>query len=140
LLRVWQRLIEQETTEPESIAHSKPFVLAITYMLHVERLHIENNDEQKPRSSTNNPRRLPRSCLERLRKLCVWIQCDCGKSCMRRWNFVDEIGISYVRGQCAEEVICPILCLVSGIGEASRDHYAILEAMRRKWNILHPAS
>ena len=66
----------------ESI-HKKPFVMATLYMLHIEScLDI-------PKMVTID--QIRREILKRFSK---WVPCECDRRCGRKWNFVNDIGLS----------------------------------------------
>jgi hypothetical protein len=81
--------------------YSKPYILAITYML-----HVETYDSQRP--SLDKDGRLASARMEILRFFDKWIPCTCSKMCEVYWNFVNTDGI-YRAGTKKCKVVAAIL-------------------------------
>jgi hypothetical protein len=81
--------------------YSKPYILAITYML-----HVETYDSQRP--SLDKDGKLASARMEILRHFDKWIPCTCSKMCEVYWNFVNTDGI-YRAGTKKCKVVAAIL-------------------------------
>ena len=89
--RIWQRLPQRSAdVDLEETAHSKPYILAILYMLHLEHYHMSERpsgcESQEDEKVTNERANV-------LTGFDLWIRCCCQKQCVKQWNFVNKVGI-----------------------------------------------
>lgn len=85
---VWRRLLTSIPTDVRKTSHSKPFVLAVLYMLHVERFSSE-----RPRGDNGLAGEVKAKRREIIKRYDVWIPCSCRKKCLNEWNFASDQGI-----------------------------------------------
>ncbi|KAK5692224.1 hypothetical protein LTR17_025465 [Elasticomyces elasticus] len=82
---VWARLLYDGEDDVSSTQHCVSFVMAVLYMLHLERFW----PEQHP-GALNLPGDDRRETLKRYNR---WIPCQCKSECCKEWNFANDIGL-----------------------------------------------
>ena len=85
---VWSRLLPAAQIKVHRVRMSKPYTLAILYMLHIERFSSE-----RPRGEDGQPYRIREGRQEALKRFNVWVRCKCREDCDNEWNFVNDRGI-----------------------------------------------
>src|SRR5438034_386824 len=83
----WTRLLRDKSNVRDSV-HSKSFVMAVLYMLHIESC-FEN---VKPRL-TDGTIGVDPDRREALKRFAKWVPCQCDEGCRKEWNFANDIGL-----------------------------------------------
>ena len=122
---VWSRLLPSPDGEIHNSSHPKPFILAILYMLHMERFLSE-----RPRGDNNQPGEIKVMRREILKRFHVWIPCTCRRKCRSRWNFVSDIGICQPEAKSAEK--CKVKSVVEGQKDSEKG-FQIWESLVESW-------
>ncbi|KAL8692369.1 MAG: hypothetical protein Q9218_002588 [Villophora microphyllina] len=106
---VWRRVLTSPHGEIRSTSHPKSLVLAILYMLHMERFSSE-----RPRGDTNQPGEVKAKRIEILKRFDVWIPYTCRRKCASEWNFVGDLGIYRAKPTVAGKGKCRVIEIVEG--------------------------
>ena len=85
---VWRRLLRDKTKLRDSY-HPKGFVMAVLYMLHIEKYFPSEQpqDEDRVFGAVHPERR------ELLKRYGNWVGCQCNLGCGMEWNFANDIGM-----------------------------------------------
>ena len=102
---VWRRLYVSPPDDVSATSHPRPFVLAILYMLHVERFL-----SKRPTGDGGLSGEIKLKRRNLLKRFDTWIPCLCGASCGREWNFINDQGLRAIFGEESKE--CRIARLV----------------------------
>jgi calcium-independent phospholipase A2-gamma len=94
LKEVWQRLLRDKASRISTSSHPKGFVMAVLYMLHIER----DNQDRRPKDEHGRTGLVSAQRRELLKRYGNWVPCQCGRLCGRDWNFANDVGI-YRGGQ-----------------------------------------
>lgn len=127
---VWQRLRHDEHTPDDAIPYPKPYILAITYMLHVEKY-----GSQIPNFEVGQPGKIERKRLNLLSNFDKWIECQCSTSCQIQWNFANTDGIYRgINSKCkVVELFKDLHWWGTFILKGSKKHIGLLKGMRKEW-------
>jgi hypothetical protein len=93
---LWQALHRSPNSPVTDIRHRKPIVLAITFMLHVERFH--------PKAQGHWP--IDDQQQANIDRFDTWVACGCSPACPRQWNFANNIGLSRTTNEAVEREEC----------------------------------
>lgn len=104
---IWRRLLRSSASDIRNTSHPKPFILAVLYMLHVERFSSE-----RPRGDNSQFGEVKAKRREILKRFDVWVPCTCRKKCPHEWNFANDRGI--YRSASEDSQKCRILQLLEG--------------------------
>jgi hypothetical protein len=90
LKEVWQRLLRDKTSRISTSTHPKGFVMAILYMLHIEK----DNQYRRPRDERGRTGLVSEQRRELLKRYGNWVPCQCGRLCGRDWSFANDVGMN----------------------------------------------
>ncbi|KAH9875045.1 hypothetical protein J1614_004533 [Plenodomus biglobosus] len=119
---VWTRLLRDKSDIRNSL-HRKPFVMAVLYMLHIEK-HLEIS-----KMVDVDPDR-----RETLKRFAKWVPCQC--KCGRQWNFVNEVGLSRSGDSRRECELSKLFDCSSWMLVFRGDQVRKLEATRQLWEAI----
>lgn len=134
---IWKRLLASPTTDVRATSYPKAFVLAVLYMLHLERFSSE-----RPRGDSGRAGEVKAKRREILKRFDVWVPCGCrGKECRNEWNFADDRGIFRSLSLSPGDGLssCNIARLVEWnarpeyFGSREAKHYKVWSAMLEGW-------
>ena len=86
--RIWRRLLTSRCDDVNQTAHPRSFVLAVLYMLHIERFLNE-----RPRGDNEQPGEVKAKRREILKRYDVWVSCTCCRKCPSQSNFANDLGM-----------------------------------------------
>lgn len=134
ILEVWSRLLRNEPS-PRSSIHNKAFVMAVLYMLHIERILKDPETRQQGEALSSDPKR-----RENLKRYNKWVQCQCrsgGGGCEKKWNFVNVVGLCRPldSGKPGSER-CRVAAYLGGEDfsmRVTRKPWKVLEMLKTEW-------
>lgn len=84
---IWKRLLTSPSADVRKTSHPRPFVLAVLYMLHIERFSSE-----RPTGDNGLAGEVKGKRREILKRYDVWVPCICRTKCQNEWNFASDRG------------------------------------------------